>query len=120
MKAKVLFVAVALTLLMASCATKQGAINQLEKFSYELRDNSRYYDGDDWEKAGNKFIKIRKQLNKYEFDYTPEEKARIGKLEGQCATYMVKGAKDGVFDKVKNIGSEIEGVLRGILDGMTE
>lgn len=120
MKAKVLFAAVVLTLLMASCATKQGAIDQLEKFSYELRDNSRYYDGDDWEKACNKFIKIRKQLNKYEFDYTSEEKARIGKLEGQCATYMVKGAKDGVFDKLRNIGSEIEGVLRGILDGMTE
>jgi hypothetical protein len=29
---------------------------------------------------------------------------------------MAKGAKDGVFDKLKNIGSEIKGVIQGILD----
>jgi hypothetical protein len=31
---------------------------------------------------------------------------------------MAKGAKDGVFDKLKNIGSEIKGVIQGILDAL--
>ena len=102
-------------LLLMSCATKQGAVNQLEALSYELRDNSRNYDADDWEKAGKKFVRIRAIIHKHEFDYTAEEKVRIGQLEGQCAKYMAKGAKEGFFDKLKNIGGEVMGVLEGIL-----
>ena len=108
----------AMVLVMTSCATKQGAINQLENFSYELRDNSRNYDTDDWEQAGKKFVKIRKQINKHEFDYTAAEKSKIGRLEADCVKYMAKGAKDGVFDKLKNIGSEIKGVIQGIIDAL--
>ena len=115
-KTKIRIAALAfLALSVSSCATKQGAINQLEDFSYELRDHSRYYDVQDWEKAGKKFVKIRKAVNKHEFDYTPEEKAKIGRLEGDCARYMAKGAKEGVFDKIQNIGNEIKGILNGIL-----
>ena len=105
----------AMALVMVSCSTQQSAINQLEDFSYELRDHSRYYDAKDWEKAGKKFVNIRKKISKHEFDYTAEEKTKIGRLEGECAKYMAKGAKEGVFDKLKNIGSEIKGILEGIL-----
>ena len=105
----------ALSLVLASCSTKQSAISELENFSYELRDHSRYYDVQDWEKAGKKFVKIRKSVSKHEFDYTAEEKAKIGKLEGECARYMARGAKEGVFDKLKNIGGELKGILDGIL-----
>lgn len=107
----------AMGLILVSCATKQSAINKLEKFSYELRDHSRYYDADDWGKAGKKFVKIRDNINKHEFEFTAEEKQKIGKLEGECARYMAKGAKDGVFDKLKNIGSEIKGIIEGIIGG---
>ena len=106
-----------MALALVSCATKQVAINQLEELSYELRDNSRNYDAEDWEKAGKKFVRIRAIIHKHEFDYTAEEKARIGKLEGQCAIYMAKGAKEGFFDNLKNIGSEVMGILEGILGG---
>ena len=105
----------AMALVMVSCSTKQSAINELENFSYELRDHSRYYDAQDWEKAGKKFVKIRKDVSKHEFDYTAEEKAKVGKLEGECARYMARGAKEGFFDKLKNIGGEIKGIIEGIL-----
>ena len=118
MKIRNLILCGAMVLVMTSCATKQGAINQLENFSYELRDNSRNYDTDDWEQAGKKFVKIRKQINKHEFDYTAAEKSKIGRLEADCVKYMAKGAKDGVFDKLKNIGSEIKGVIQGIIDAL--
>jgi len=107
----------ALGLMLVSCATKQSAINKLEDFSYELRDNSRYYDSGDWAKAGNKFLKIRDNIRKHEFDYTVAEKQKIGKLEGECARYMAKGAKEGVFDKLLNIGGEVMGIIEGILGG---
>ena len=31
------------TLSVSSCATRESAVNDLQKFSYELRDNSQYY-----------------------------------------------------------------------------
>ena len=115
MKIKKLILCSVMGVTLMSCATKQSAINQLEKFSYELRDNSRNYDVEDWQKAGEKFVKIRRDINKHEYDYTAEEKAKIGRLEGDCARYMAKGVKDGFFDKLKNIGSEIQGILESIL-----
>ena len=81
MNIKNLILCGALGLAMVSCSTKQNAINQLEDFSYELRDHSRYYDADEWEKAGKKFVNIRKKISKHEFDYTPEEKAKT--IEGK-------------------------------------
>ena len=111
-------VAMAMMLLVgfSSCSTKQHAINQLENFSYELRDNSRYYDLNDWEHAGKKFVKITKRVKKHEFDYTPQEKAKIGRLEGECAGYMARGAKDNVSDRLRGIFNEIRGILDGVTD----
>jgi hypothetical protein len=65
-------------------------------------------------------MKIRKDIAKHEFDYTPEQKKRIGELEGKCAGYMAKGAKEGIFDKIKGFGNEINGVIQGILNTMTD
>ncbi len=107
-------------LTLVSCSTKQHAINQLESFSYELRDHSARYDVQDWQHAAERFVRIRKNISKHEFEYTSEEKAKIGKLEGQCAGYMGKGVKEGVFDKVKGVGNEIKGILKGILNAITE
>ena len=106
----------AFALMLTSCSTKQSAINQLEKFSTELRDHSRYYDVQDWEKAGQKFVKITKKVKKYETEYTAEEKSRIGRLEGECAGYMARGAKDNVTDRLRGIFNEIQGIIEGVTD----
>ena len=105
-----------LALVLTSCSTKQRAINQLESFSTELRDHSRYYDLQDWEKAGKKFVKITKNVKKHELDYTPEEKARVGRLEGECAGYMARGAKDNVTDRLRGFINELKGILQGVTD----
>ena len=118
MKVRNLILCGVMVLTMTACSTKQSALNQLEDFSYELRDHSRDYDIDDWERAGKKFVKIREKISKHEFDYTAAEKSKIGRLEANCVKYMAKGAKDGVFDKLKNIGSEIKGVIQGIMDAL--
>ena len=118
MKIKHFIICGVMLLTLTACSTKQSAINQLENFSYELRDHSRDYDTDEWERAGKKFVSIRERIHKHEFDYTASEKAKIGRLEADCVKYMAKGAKDGVFDKLKNIGSEIKGVIQGIMDAL--
>ena len=101
------FVVAAIT--VSSCATRESAINDLQNFSYELRDNSQYYTVKKWKKAVNRFGKIRKNISR--FDYTAAERQRIGKLEGDCARYMVKGAKEGVVDKVLGASGELQGIL---------
>ncbi|RRD02058.1 hypothetical protein EII32_04925 [Prevotella sp. OH937_COT-195] len=103
-------------ILLLSCSTKQGAINDLRSFSYELRDNSAYYDVNDWKEALNKFANLRDKISRY--GYTAEEYRTIGRLEGECAGYMVKGAKDGIINRIGTCASELEGMLEGILEGM--
>jgi hypothetical protein len=109
-----LIVCGAFAMLLASCSTKQRAIDQLESFSTELRDHSRYYDLKDWEDAGKKFVKITKNVKKHELDYTPAEKARIGQLEGECAGYMARGAKDNISDRLRGLFNEIKGIIEGV------
>ena len=120
MFAAIAVMAILTTGLLSSCATKEHAINRLEKVSYELRDHSAYYTMDEWKQAAEKFVDIRKDIKKHEFEYTAEQKKKIGVLEGKCAGYMAKGAKEGFFDKLKGIGNEINGILQGILNAVTD
>ncbi len=94
---------------VSSCATRESAINDLENFSYELRDNSQYYTAKKWRRAIDKFGRIRREISRH--DYTVAERQRIGRLEGDCARYIVRGAKDGVVNSVFGLGSEIQGIL---------
>lgn len=94
---------------VSSCATRESAINDLENFSYELRDNSQYYTAKKWRRAIDKFGRIRREISRH--DYTVAERQRIGRIEGDCARYMVRGAKDGVVNSVFGLGSEIQGIL---------
>ena len=103
------FALIVAMLSVSSCATRESAINDLEKFSYELRDNSQYYTAKKWRKAADKFGKIRREISRH--DYTVAERQRIGRLEGDCARYMVRGAKEGVMNSVFGLGSEIQGIL---------
>lgn len=95
--------------MLNSCTTKLGAIQQMERLSYDLRDNSAYYTIKDWENAAKKFGDIRKRMTRY--DYTPAERRQIGELEGNCARYMVKGIKDGAINGILSVGNEIRGIL---------
>ena len=113
---KIWMACIVLVLALASCSTKQSAINQLESFSTELRDHSRYYDVQDWEKAGKKFVDVTKKVKKYQMDYTPEELARIGQLEGECAGYMARGAKENITDRLNGFINELKGILQGVTD----
>ena len=47
-------------------------------------------------------------------DYTPQEKAKIGRLEGECAGYMARGAKDNVTDRLRGLLNEIQGIIQGV------
>ena len=95
---------------LSSCSTKQGCIRQLENLSEELDQNGQYYTVGDWEDAADKFVKIRKNINKHR--YTQTERRKIGRLEGNCVTAVAKGLKG----QAKNLGSELRGILESLMD----
>lgn len=113
-KIKYLAVIAFSVILLSSCSTKQSAIRDLEKYSYELRDNAQYYNVRDWQNAVDDFKSIRHRIAKHERDYTPQEKQYIGELEGQCAKYMAQGAKQRLENGVRNITGELKGIIEGI------
>lgn len=116
MKIKTLLLSVAIAtwgvVAFSSCATKEHAIGQLEDLSYDLRDHAADYSATDWQKAAERFTKVRKRIERHKL--TAADRKRVGKLEGQCARYMYKGAKEGLIDGIFGIGSEIQGILEGI------
>ena len=118
---KSMMMSVALSLLMVvalnSCQTKQHAVNQLESFSIELRDNGANYDVSDWKEAAQRFQKIRKNIQKH--DYTPAERKEIGELEGKCAGYFVSSVKEKLTNGILGIGGELKGILDGILESVS-
>lgn len=105
---------------MTSCSAKKQAIKNLESLSVDIRDNSSRYSVSDWEEAVERFVKVREKISKYELEYTPAEKEKIGALEGRCAAYMAKGLKDGVFDKLEGFKNELRGILRNFLNVIME
>ena len=108
----VLYVIVALMMCggFSSCNTKQHAINRLENLSEELDRNGEYYTVGDWEDAAEKFVKIRKDINKHR--YTQAERRKIGRLEGDCVTAVAKGLKGQAI----NLGSELKGILESLME----
>ena len=92
-KINVLLFCGVIALMLASCSTKQRAISQLESFSTELRDHSRYYDVQDWEKAGKKFVDITKNVKKHD-----------------------RGAKENITDRLNGFINELKGILQGVTD----
>jgi len=119
MKTKSIFIiasiVLATMLTLSSCSTKTRAINQLESLTYDLRDNSANYSLSDWQDAANRYIDIRKKINKHYTDYSADEKERIGKLQGEAANYVAKGAKSSLINNVGGIASELKGLLEGIM-----
>lgn len=101
-------------LMLGSCYTSSSCITRLERLSNDLRDNSAYYTIDDWKDRVQTFGKLRERISHY--NYTPAERHKIGVLEGQCAKYMIQGAKTGVINGISSITSEIYGIVEGFQD----
>ncbi len=116
MKIRIYFTTLAITLLsitmLSSCSTKQSAIRHLQNLSYDLRDNSSYYTIKDWQDVAKEFAELRDKMAR--FRYTPEERRKIGEIEGQCARYMVQGIKNGAINGILGVGNEIRGILDGL------
>lgn len=100
------------SLILFSCNSKSGPVDDLRDLSMELQENSNGYSEKDWEEAKQKYENIETQLQQY--DYTDEELKEIGKLEGKCSTYFMKSYIKSIKRNIHNLSKEIEGAAEGV------
>lgn len=95
--------------LLTSCDKRQSAIDDLENFSQELKENSSDYSNQDWEEANEQYQLLVEQIDQYE--YTDEELKEIGKLKARCLKQMTKGAMKQFQDGIHSITKQMEGAI---------
>lgn len=107
--------ACAMLLLLASCSTPQRAVNQLQNLTTDVKMNSVDYTIKDWKKCVKDYENINYKIEKYALkgEYTTAQMNEIGKLQGECAAEMAKGAGGSLLNKAVNFGSNIKGIIDG-------
>ena len=98
-----------MSIAFTSCDKRQSAINNLENFSEELKENSSDYSSQDWEEANEQYQLLVEQIDQYE--YTDEELKEIGKIKARCLKQMTKGAMKQFQDGIHSITKQMEGAI---------
>lgn len=98
-------------IMLASCQTKQSALNDLRSLNQEIRMNGENYSVNEWTQVGKRYYEINKKITKHAGDYTDAEVKEIGELNGQC----VRSFTTGAITKVKGAKAMIESFIGGFL-----
>lgn len=98
-----------MSIAFTSCDKRQSAINNLENFSEELKENSSDYSSQDWEEANEQYQLLVEQIDQYE--YTDEELKEIGKIKARCLKQMTKDAMKQLQDGIHSITKQMEGAI---------
>ena len=93
-----------------SCSSlgKQDPLRQLEELTEDIRLHHQEYTTADWKKAYARYEQIAAEMESYQ--YTKEEAARIGEMEGECVGYFMKSA----INSIDGFKSELKGFINGI------
>lgn len=90
--------------LFCSCSEKHKAVGKLKDFAKELRNNSAEYSTAQWQEATKEFAEIRSELATY--DYSDADMAEIGRLEGECTLYIIKGTNSKALDGIMQMSRD--------------
>lgn len=92
---------------------KQRPLNQLKELTEEIRVHHKEYSMADWKRAYSQYEQIAAEMENY--TYSTEEAEQIGKLEGECVGYFMKGAAmslDGLESEIKGFLEGMENVVK--------
>ena len=104
--------------LFTSCDKRQSAIDDLESFSEELKENASEYTNEDWEEAGNQYQMLVEQVDQYE--YTDEELKEIGKLKAKCFRSFAKSSAKALKSTMHNFKMQLDGASEEMEDALDE
>lgn len=86
---------------------KQTPLQELENLTEDIRFHHAEYSTADWKEVYARYEQISAEMENYQ--YSPEEAKKIGKLEGECVGYFMKSC----VKSLDGLGSEIEGFFNG-------
>lgn len=106
----------AITLVMASCATRKSAINDLRSLSNDIELNGSRYTLKEWKEAATDYAKINKQLTKHAGEYTQEERTEITELNAKCVKSFTSGAITQGTSRIENAVGFLKDIISGVKD----
>lgn len=106
------FILLMVCLFLLACDKKQAAIDDLENFAVELKENSASYTADDWDDAKAEYELLVEQLEQY--DYSEAEQKQIGRLKTRCLKQLGKGAVRQFKDGLRDVTDQIRGAIEEI------
>ena len=98
-------------LMLASCQTKQSAINDLRSLQQEIAINGGNYSVNDWKKAGEEYYNVNQKLKKHMGEYSDAEVQEISELNGKC----VRSFTEGAVTKVAGAANALKSFLNGFM-----
>lgn len=103
--------------LTTSCNTQQHAINQMRSLTYEIEAKGDTYQPEDWKAAYEDYKKIDEKLDNNKL--TEQQRAEVGELKGRCLATFAKCSVGSIVKVVKGALSEGAGIVKGILNGLS-
>lgn len=98
--------------LLAACTVfEKGPVEKLEDLTEEIRMNHQKYSVADWKRAYARYEEIAKEMEEYRF--SPEERRRIGVLEGECVRLFMNSAAGSLG----GLEDEVNGFIEGLTEG---
>lgn len=102
-----LFAFMVSVILLTSCGSARGTINDLQDLNYDLKYNSERFTAEDWRDAKGRLDKIQKNVKKY--DFTDEQLKEIGALTASCYVYMGKNTLRSTFKDIRDAVIQAQG-----------
>lgn len=116
---KKLFILLAISaLLLSSCSTERRALHQMRNLTETIEARGDYYETEDWERAYDRYQKIDAKIDKSKL--TPEQAKEYGELKGRAVAKFAKSKVENVVNGVAKYINQGIGILKGIIEGITQ
>lgn len=120
-----LFAAVYVMMAFCACNPAQSKIDELEKLVTEVEAEYKDYSKEDWRGVTEAYDALLKEMEEY--DYTTEDRKRIGRLKGKyeavAMKYTMSNFSDILDDYANEMGEyadELKEGVEGFIDEITE
>ncbi len=101
-----------LVLVAVACQSKNGYLNQFEKFIATVEQECTKYSTEDWAGTDAQFQAFTTtEYQKYERKLTPEDQNRLGRLVARYAKVRYRSTMQQAGDYVEDVMDEVEGFV---------
>lgn len=109
---KTFTIGILLVLVAVACQSKNGYLNQFEKFISTVEQDCANYSTEDWAGADAQFQAFTEtEYQKYEDKLNPEDQNQIGRLKAKYYKVRYKSAMQQAGDYVEDVMNVVDGFV---------